>query len=1472
MIFGSGRKTTVRWLLLMGGTVLLALTLSSSVSAQGDAGNLEEEHAIDTNDFGLLNPAGLAFSPVANLFFIIEADTSTETKITMMTPFEESEGVVSLNIAMNDPINMTFDGWGNRLLLYDATASELVEVNATPDGALDPATSTINRRFNAGPYGLQDPQGMVIDPANGQLFILDSAAGQLVRIQPDAQGDLDAETAQDEGRVTRIDLNVAGLDDPHSLAYNAVNGHLYIFSPSQRKLYEITTSGQKIASFGTGSTILNDPQAIVFAPSANTTDDPSVIHLFMADTGFRNDVSQATDPSADTDPSPPFEFEIYLPLIFGGTDQDTEPELGRIIEFSLPAPAASLQAGNIVDYEAHIIDTNDLGLLNPAGLAFSPNANLFFVMEANSKEKIRITQMTPFERSAGIVEIDNPADSLINMTYDRVGNRVLLLDSTSNELLEIKGGTNGDLNSGSKRIDRRFKTKEYQLKSPQGLTIDPTTGDLVILDKGAKQFVRIQPDSEGGFDDEAAISDGRVSQKNLNPADAVDAQGVAINPTNGHHYYLSPSGKKLYETTATGEKVTSYDLSASNLVDPQAMVFAPSTDATDDPAKINLFVADTGLKPGNQKKGQPLGRIIEFDLNTPLPESARSVGTADIGTLAVTDQATLVQTTNTSAYNPPSPDPSGVVYLPNSDSLLISDGEVNEMSIFTGENIFETNLSGNLLGTYASFHSGDNPVNDEPTGMAYNPFNNHVFISDDTGDRWIFEVDLGPDGIFDTGDDTSTFIVTADFGSNDPEGITYDTWQGHLFIVDGVNEEVYDVDPGANGLFDGVPPAGDDQVTNFDTTSLGLRDPEGIAFDTDNGHLYVLSSRETYMAETTRDGTLLRYIDISSLNSIKAAGLAYAPASSNPVGRHLYIVDRAVDNNEDPDENDGKMYEISYPLMPGSGNEPPFVDAGADQSITLPANVSLDGTVSDDGVPDPPGAVTTAWSKVSGPGTVTFGNANAVDTTATFSTPGTYILQLAANDGQLIANDQVEITALSSSGTVTLDVRISAGTDDAEENISGNVSFNNSDLELVFDGGGNQTVGMRFNGLTIPQGAAIVNAFVQFQVDETPSNATLLTIQGQAADNAPTFTTGANGISSRPKTAASIGWAPPPWPVVGAQGPDQRTPNIAPVIQEIINRSGWTSGNSLVIIVTGEGERVAESWNGDQLGAPLLHVEYEPPGSNQAPVVNAGTDQSITLPSDASLDGTVTDDGLPNPPGTVTSTWSEVSGPGTVTFDDANAVDTTASFSTEGVYVLRLTADDSDLSTFDEVTITVVESTGGNVVEVRVAASSDDAEEEAGDVDLDSSDLELVFDDSNQTVGMRFNGVNIPQGATITGAYVQFQVDETGSTATSLTIQGQAANNASTFTTANNNISSRPRTTASASWAPVAWSNIGEAGPDQRTPDLSSVIQEIVDRSGWSGGNSLAIIITGSGERTAESFNGSQTGAPLLHIEYGSGN
>ena len=152
---------------------------------------------------------------------------------------------------------------------------------------------------------------------------------------------------------------------------------------------------------------------------------------------------------------------------------------------------------------------------------------------------------------------------------------------------------------------------------------------------------------------------------------------------------------------------------------------------------------------------------------------------------------------------------------------------------------------------------------------------------------------------------------------------------------------------------------------------------------------------------------------------------------------------------------------------------------------------------------------------------------------------------------------------------------------------------------------------------------------------------------------------------------------------------------------------------------------------------------------------------------------------------------------------------------------------------------------------------------------LTSSDLELTFDGTmQQTIGMRFTNIDIPQGAIITSAYIQFRVDAVSTGASSLLIRGQDVNDAAGFADVNFNISSRTNTDASVAWTPTDWTTTGQAGLAQRSTDLSAVVQEIVDRQGWAALNDMVLLVTGTGTRTAKSFEGMASGAPLLHIEY----
>ena len=83
-------------------------------------------------------------------------------------------------------------------------------------------------------------------------------------------------------------------------------------------------------------------------------------------------------------------------------------------------------------------------------------------------------------------------------------------------------------------------------------------------------------------------------------------------------------------------------------------------------------------------------------------------------------------------------------------------------------------------------------------------------------------------------------------------------------------------------------------------------------------------------------------------------------------------------------------------------NQAPYnVSAGDNWAVTLPSGVNLSGTAEDDGLPAPPATLTYLWAKESGPGTITFGTATALTTTATFSVEGTYTVSITASDSSL---------------------------------------------------------------------------------------------------------------------------------------------------------------------------------------------------------------------------------------------------------------------------------------------------------------------------------------------------------------------------------------------------------------------------------------------------------------------------------------
>lgn len=372
--------------------------------------------------------------------------------------------------------------------------------------------------------------------------------------------------------------------------------------------------------------------------------------------------------------------------------------------------------------------------------------------------------------------------------------------------------------------------------------------------------------------------------------------------------------------------------------------------------------------------------------------------------------------------------------------------------------------------------------------------------------------------------------------------------------------------------------------------------------------------------------------------------------------------------------------------------------------------------------PVPANVMSIVWSQTGGPGTVTFGNSNALTTTANFNAVGTYGITFTANNG---ATNSVSLTVVVNSiGAVTNGLLGWWKMDETGGAIAFDSSGNGANATVH---GGTFTTGHLSNALHLTGGtnsasftstdAAQTTVAAWVRADSnggsnfprilvTPGCYYNFRFDGSANNNALDFatTTTANG------STVDGEWLAPPdsigtgvWYHV-AVSYDKSSPTNVPALYvngvkvnvTKLTSPSVTPPSSAGTTYIGNRLDLTRDWDGliDDLriynrllnDAEVQSLAVVPP--NLAPTVNAGANQTIIWPAAANLNGTVADDG--NPSGAVTVTWSEISGPGTIIFANSNVVATTASFFVAGDYQLQLTADDGQVTTVSSTSVMAI--------------------------------------------------------------------------------------------------------------------------------------------------------------------------------------
>jgi hypothetical protein len=415
-----------------------------------------------------------------------------------------------------------------------------------------------------------------------------------------------------------------------------------------------------------------------------------------------------------------------------------------------------------------------------------------------------------------------------------------------------------------------------------------------------------------------------------------------------------------------------------------------------------------------------------------------------------------------------SDEPSGVAYNPLNKKLYFADDNSNKIFELDPGPDGEFNTSDDDVREFdmaaiGSLDASGVTIDTSPRGGT-NVYG-HVIVVDAGfklgGDGEVYDIDLGDDKL--DPDDTWTHFDVFSLGVMSPEGIEFNPDNCSLFILSSKTFKVGDEEQLVETTLDGR------FLRYLDTSDLdNAKKPSGLAYGPASSgspgkkHLYItargtdnnsdpyandgkvyeasfelnappavdagLDQTVFFPNDATLDGTVIDGCDdppagVTTTWTVKHKELGTTVTFADP---------NAVDTTAsfshtgeytlELEANDGSLISTDEVVITVTlpFNTPPEVDAGPDQTITLPDSADLDGTVIDDGLPAPPPGLTTMWSVVgTPPGTVTFGDHNAVDTTASFSAPGIYELQLTANDGELSASDTVQIAV---KGMATLKV------------------------------------------------------------------------------------------------------------------------------------------------------------------------------------------------------------------------------------------------------------------------------------------------------------------------------------------------------------------------------------------------------------------------------------------------------------------
>ena len=563
---------------------------------------LEEARTLESDRIGMTSPVGLAFAWRSKSFYVVRKPGRRHSTggmvIAQLRPFAlrpETDRVDSVRIAdsMRDAINIAFDDRQSRLLLLSDDGNHLLTVKAGPHGTLDASTLV---RHDVRRYGLTDPQGIAVDPAGGTLFVLDRDGPRLVRIEPGVHGGFARATPSEVALPPQF-------SGARGLAFDPSSGHLQVGGP--KTLYEVTTSGRRLATHSLSGTRVGTPQGMALAPSGDLTDPSGRLSLYVADSGGRRQ------------------------------------ELGQIVELSTTAAPndATTSSAATSSFTSSLVHTEDTGAWSPpspdpSGLAWLSGTpeNRIMVVDGEVEETVggithfkgaNVWEMTPSGsvlRTANISKVAPTAVPMSNeptgVAYDAGRKVYFFTDDGPKGVFRLFPGADG-LVGTSDDSWTFFDVTVFNNGDPEGIAYDSAHDRLFVADGvNAEVYQYTTTGSLVGHFDVAAFG-------------VQDPESVEYNPTSGTLFVLSnrQSGPIIVETSLTGTLLQTIDVSAAGARKPAGLAYAPASNGS---GAMRFYVADRGVD-NNSDPTAVDGKIYEMTAPAGVPANSPPVITSDGG-------------------------------------------------------------------------------------------------------------------------------------------------------------------------------------------------------------------------------------------------------------------------------------------------------------------------------------------------------------------------------------------------------------------------------------------------------------------------------------------------------------------------------------------------------------------------------------------------------------------------------------------------------------------------------------------------------------------------------------------------------------------------------------------------------------------------------------------------------------------------